>query len=54
MTVSLSLYYTKYVVKKCVRMFFTGYLPCTQTRTSQVQPQTTYRKGKVMLAVDQD
>ena len=46
LTVSLSLYYTKHVVKKCIRMLFAGYLPCTQTRTSQVQPHDDLQEGQ--------
>ena len=51
LTVSLSLYYTKHVVKKCIRMLFTGFLPCTQTRTSQVQSHDDLQEGQSMLVL---
>ena len=51
MTVSLSLYYTKCVVKKCIRMLFTGYLPCTQTRTYISGSATRRPTGKAKLCL---
>ena len=54
MTVSLSLYYTKYVVKKLLGCFLRGTYLAHKHVHLMFSYTTTYRKGKVMLAVDQD
>ena len=54
MTVSFSWYRTKSVVKKCITILFTEYLPCTQTSTSQVQPHDDLQEGQILCMFDQD